>query len=447
MLRLAILSGLLAIAAVTWGQEAVGPVGAVLTLEQAVALALQNNRQVQNAALEVGKKIDQAAAARTSRLPAFNLYFLESYLLSPIEFTFPQGSIGTFPSTGPIPATDKTIRTERQLATFVATQATQPLSQLYRLGLNVQLQEVGGAVAQEELRQQRQAVVYDVKQVYYGIFQTLSSIAALNVTLQSYRELDRLVTDYVRQHKALKVDSLEVKTRLAKAEYDLLTLRHTLDTQQEQLNNLMGIDIGTALRVAPVPDPVSDALDQTAASARALAQRPELKAAQLKVQQAEYNRRIKLAEYIPDLSLAFTYVSAVNVELVPKNISSVGLLLTWDVFDWGRKKHQVAERSKTVAQARTTVSDTENTIRIEVRSRLRTVQEKAALIQVNQLARETAREKVRLALDKYTQQAALLQDVLQAQANLADADATYQAGLLALWTARADLEKALGEEY
>ena len=88
MLRLAILSGLLAIATVTWGQEAVGPVGAVLTLEQAVALALQNNRQVQNASLEVGKKIDQAAAARTSRLPAFNVYFLESYLFTPLEFTF-----------------------------------------------------------------------------------------------------------------------------------------------------------------------------------------------------------------------------------------------------------------------------------------------------------------------------------------------------------------------
>jgi outer membrane protein TolC len=76
MLRLAILSGLLAIATVTWGQETVGPVGAVLTLEQAVALALQNNRQVQSAALEVGKKTDQAAAARTSRLPSFNVYFL-----------------------------------------------------------------------------------------------------------------------------------------------------------------------------------------------------------------------------------------------------------------------------------------------------------------------------------------------------------------------------------
>ena len=99
-----------------------------------------------------------------------------------------------------------------------------------------------------------------------------------------------------------------------------------------------------------------------------------------------------------------------------------------------------------MAQARTTVSDTENTIRIEVRSRLRTVQEKAALIQVNRLARETAREQVRLALDKYTQQAALLQDVLQAQANLATRTPHTRLGLLALWTARADLEKAIGEE-
>jgi hypothetical protein len=115
------------------------------------------------------------------------VYFLESYLLTPVEFTFPQGSIGTFPSTGPIPAKDATIRSERQLATFVAAQVTQPLSQLYRLGLNVQLQEVGGAVAQEELRLQRQDVVHRVKQVYYGILQTLSSIEALDPLISPAR--------------------------------------------------------------------------------------------------------------------------------------------------------------------------------------------------------------------------------------------------------------------
>jgi outer membrane protein TolC len=88
----------------------------------------------------------------------------------------------------------------------------------------------------------------------------------------------------VQQQKALKADSLEVKTRLAKAEYDTLTLRHTLASQQEQLNNLLGLDIRTAFRVNPVADTMPGAQDQTAASARALAQRPELKEAQLKVQ-------------------------------------------------------------------------------------------------------------------------------------------------------------------
>ena len=57
-------------------------------------------------------------------------------------------------------------------------QATQPLSQLYRIGLGVRLQEVGGAVAHEQLRLQQQTIVYDVKRFYYGMLQTLSALEA-----------------------------------------------------------------------------------------------------------------------------------------------------------------------------------------------------------------------------------------------------------------------------
>jgi RND family efflux transporter MFP subunit len=187
---------------------------------------------------------------------------------------------------------------------------------------------------------------------------------------------------------------------------------------------------------------MSSAPDQSTASARALLQRPELKAAQLKVQQAEYERKIKSAEYIPNLSLAFTYLSPLTAELVPKNIATVGLLLTWDVFDWGRKKQEIAEKSKTVAQERTKVSDTENRILLEVRSRIRTVQEKAALVHVNQLAQETAREKVRVAMDKYTQQAVLLHDVLQAQASRERAAAQMVADQASYEKARLDFERS-----
>jgi outer membrane protein TolC len=46
--------------------------------------------------------------------------------------------------------------------------------------------------------------------------------------------------------------------------------------------------------------------------------------------------------------------------------------------------------------------------------------------------------------NRYKQQAALLNDVLNAQAALAEADNQYQQALLAFWSARADFEKAVG---
>jgi outer membrane protein TolC len=53
---------------------------------------------------------------------------------------------------------------------------------------------------------------------------------------------------------------------------------------------------------------------------------------------------------------------------------------------------------------------------------------------------------LRVTLNKYKDQAALLKDVLQVQASSADANNQYQQAVLSLWTARADFEKAIGEE-
>jgi outer membrane protein TolC len=66
-------------------------------------------------------------------------------------------------------------------------------------------------------------------------------------------------------------------------------------------------------------------------------------------------------------------------------------------------------------------------------------------LRVSQLHQEAAREKLRVATNKYAQEAVLYKDVLQTQAGLADASNRYQQALLAFWTARADFEKAIGE--
>ena len=53
---------------------------------------------------------------------------------------------------------------------------------------------------------------------------------------------------------------------------------------------------------------------------------------------------------------------------------------------------------------------------------------------------------VKLASYRYHVQTVLLKDVLQAQTSLASADYEYQKALLSFWTAKADFEKAMGED-
>jgi outer membrane protein len=124
----------------------------------------------------------------------------------------------------------------------------------------------------------------------------------------------------------------------------------------------------------------------------------------------------------------------------------VGLYASWEFFDWGRKRKELGEKRAAMQQAQNTLHGTESNVMIDVNSRIRKVEETQVQLRVAQLSQETAREKLRVAMDKYSQKAALLQDVLQAQASLADANDSYQQAVLSFWTARADLEKALGEE-
>jgi outer membrane protein TolC len=426
-----------------WCQQATSASGDVLTLEQAIALALRDNHRVKNAELEVGKGEDNLAATRTFRLPSMHLYTLVSEQLVKQETRINDPLSSIIPGLGPF----FTISAPRRPTAIFAGQVLEPLSQQYRIGLNIKQVGLARDVEREELRLRQQATVDEVKRTYYGILQTQSALDSLQESIRLYRELDRVTGDYVAQQVALKSDSLEVKTRLAKIEYEALDLTNKLATQKEQLNNLLGRDVRTDFRVSAVPDAADFGLDLVSARNRALDRRPELRASRLKVKQAEIDRRIKKSEYIPDVSLGFTYLTLRNFEdIVPKNFASLGIVVKWEVFDWGRKKNQLAEKDKTIEQAKNGLHEAESLVLIDVGDKFRKLQQTRQALLVAQLGQETARETLRVNTNRYKLTAALLSEVLQSQATLAEANRQYQQALLGYWTAKAEFEKAMGEE-
>lgn len=417
-----------------------------LTLDQAIATALSANRQVQDAALQVRRGSEAIAEAKTRRLPSLDVEGLAGKTLTPVSITVPAGSLGEFTGTGPIPSTDTTIEGQRGPSAYVAASFSQPLTPLYKANLNVKMAETARAIDAEKLRADRAAVIAEVRRVYYGILQTQASLDAARQQAELLREMDRVVGEYVKVEVALRQDGLDVATRVAAQELTLLTVRNTLAGLKEQMNDLLGRDIAVEFEVVPVPEAAFDGETLELARARALAHRPEIQQARLQVQQAETQRRLKKAEYIPDVSLAVSYSSFFGVDLMPKNVAQAGLQMRWQPFDWGRRGRQTASAALQLEQARNGAQTAENRVAMDVGRRFRALGEAKALLNVRRAGREAAVEKTRVALNRHREQASLLRDVLEARTTLADADAQYQQALLGYWTARADFEKAIGEE-
>ncbi len=426
------------------GQEL--PPSRMLTLDDAIRLAVANNRSLKVASLEVDKSKWQVAELKTKRLPSFSGSVLGSQLLNEVSFNFPAGALGTIPGVGPFPTTDTQITTPRQPIAYVMSQATQPLSQLYKINLGVRAQELSAKIAGEKARAERQNLVKDVKQAYYAVLQSESELEAAEANVKEYQELDRVVLQRVSQEAALKSDSLDVKAKFANEKYKLVQLRNTLDSRKEYLNNLLGRDIRTDFETEKVPVTSFEEVDVRLAQSRALAQRPEVKQAELSMRQAEYDRRMAKADYIPDVGIAFNYASNFNIDVLPRNMTSIGFELKWEPWDWGRRKDIVNQKKVTETQAQAQLHDVQARVLMDVNTRFRKLEESRMLISVTQAERDAAQQRLREVTNKYEQQAVLLSDVLRQQASTAGASDDYQQAILGFWSAKSEFEKSLGED-
>lgn len=418
-----------------------------LTLEEAVTLALENNPSLQSSSLEARKVLDKLAAARTRQFPGFSFYALGAQQLRSFDFTLEKGVLGEYGSTGPLPSEDVHLKTPLAPTGVLMARVAQPITSLIRIRRNMAAIATGVDLAKEQTRAERQKLVREVRSVYYNLQQLESSLHSIQETSNLYQEVEALTSKYVLQQVALKGDLLDSQMRLAKSRHNEVQLLNQQAAAKEALNRLMGRDLLTEFTVQPVLEATSDEIGLDEARGRALKSRPEIRQALLRQDQAEKEYRAKKAESIPDISAEFNNLTFLNWgRFMPTQSTSIGVSLSWEPFDWGRKKHEAAEKQRSTEQARLTQKDTERLVLADVNDKFRQLRLQRAELGVARLSQETAIERLRVTKHKYLVQAVLVKDVLQAQASLEQSNAEYQQALAAFWNARADFDRAIGED-
>src|SRR6266478_582796 len=418
----------------------------VLTLGGAISLARSHNRELKQAGLEIHKQKEAFREAKTQLYPRFDTYFLASELLTPLDFTIKSGTFGTFPATGPIPAKDSVIHTQARPVAIASITATQPLTQLFRINLSIKEQKLGAELSQQSYSQHEQDVVNEVRRAYYAILQSQSELESQRAVLAYLDGLQQLTARRLQQEAVLKADSLRITAQRSKALYQLTVMQDTLADQKETLNRLLGRDLLAEFTVEMVPDSLPEESSLQEARKSAIEMRPEIKAETIKKEQAALETKIEKTRYIPDVSLQANYLTAPNISFLPQNVGAVGVLLTWQPWDWGQKRHNIAQKVDAEKQAQLSIDNVKEQVLQEVDSSFRRLRESRELLTAAQAARDAEAEILRNQMDAYSHQAIVLSDLLQQQSSVASAEDQYRQGLLAFWRARADFERALGEE-
>jgi outer membrane protein len=270
---------------------------------------------------------------------------------------------------------------------------------------------------------------------------------SLQSSLPYYEESKRLALENRTRETILESDLLGADAQLLKTQNAIRDAGDRVASAVEKLNDLIGRDIHTRFRVSAINHANTEIEPPETLEARALENRPELKKVKLKAQQADYDARAKKAEYIPDVSVGVTYFTAANFSnALPSNIATAGLQLTWEPWDWGRRRQEYAAKRVNEQQAKVAITATERSVLLEVRNAWRQLETAQRQLSLSAAVELVARQKLKEVQEQVKREAVLSKDLFKAQSELASADSQQLQTLAEFWKASADLKKAIGEQ-
>ncbi|HEY6849817.1 MAG TPA: TolC family protein [Terracidiphilus sp.] len=417
-----------------------------LTLEQAINLALKQNRSIHLRSLSVEQTQSKKDEARSNYLPQLKTSGSILHLTELEGVAIPAGSFGSYPSTGPVPTQSLVIGQGSDTAYTGGVGLEQPLTQLFRIHhANVAAQQ-DVLVAKTQLDQTQDAIALQVRQLYYNILITQQKLKASQDQLAADQIKDEESQSDVARGNALEISALQSKAAILQAQQDSLTLRLQGNDLRRQLADVLGLPVETAINLDPGAAAVAIDIPSRLDAVRiALDQNQDLKVARQTLVKARAGLAAAKDAYIPDVTALSRYSYQSGVPFLVHNFGTFGFALSYDLFDGGRREAKIREARSEVQYAQVAVAKLQSEIEVQVQSSYDKVDELRQMVDVAGQILNVRTEAARLADRQFEQTAALNSVRSQSRADLANATASLLEANCGLSLAQADLKRTIGQ--
>ena len=416
-----------------------------LTLSEAVDLALKQNSDLRIDRAKVRGNQYQAAGTRGDELPQVKTDAALFGIARTQNLTIPAGSLGAYPGIGLLPGSTVLIDQGNHSFYIANTTVEQPLTQLIKLRAARHAAQADVRTSQADLRRAENEVALQVRQVYIEILIGRLEMQAMALQISAAEQSLKENIDGVSTGNLLEVAVLGQRTNLLQSKYQLSKLENQISDLTGDLNDLAGLPVDTELELAPISTEAEIPL-LSLAEYRDLGinQNPEIQAAMEAAEKARQGVRIAKADYIPDVGAFAQYTYQNGVPFLVHNNGSVGLRMSWKVFDWGKRSAAIGEGEAQVMQAEENVQRLRRRVTLQVEKSYRNVELAKEMTTTARAALEQARETHRLDGDRYIVGVSLASEDWRAKAGEASAQANLLRADLNYLLAKGELDVATG---
>lgn len=413
-----------------------------LQLEQAIEMALRNNRPLQIKQLQTEEKKAKLQEDGIKQYPSVIISSAYQYNQNLGALIIPEGSFGSLPLGGTniaLPNEEKSFELGKHHNFNAGVTVYQPLTQLRKIKAGIDVSKTDVLISEQEKVKATLQVKQAVERLFYGLLINRKQQEEARAKLELARTKLYDVESALLSGKTIDVNKAGLLANMADEEQNLLKLDIQADDYMADLKQLTGITADSISLEMPAdmqPTPVATQMDTL--------NNVDLRIATLGKQKTEHAIRATKAGYLPDVGLIAGYTYQTGNILYPTTNPYAGASLRWNIQDMFSNKQVLKQRHFLLQQAETNIANTREQVTNDITRTQRRINQAAALIAVAQKAVNYRKEELKLQHDKNEAGLNIAADILQTKSQLAKAEADLLAAQLSYRLAGSDLKILTG---
>ena len=386
--------------------------GEKITVQTATEMAIKNNRDIKKGMLELEKSrldVDKAwktAYFKVSYTASANRYFKE--IKSPLTGSYNQ-SYG------------------HNVA------LTQPIYVGGAIKTGISIGKDALSLAELNLDKIKKETVLSTVQAYIDVYDAENSLGVLEKSREALSKNYEIQKGKYELRMVTKPEFIESERSLKAVEASIIEMKSNIEIAKEALGILIGYS--DSLNIEIVPFSVEENFTKKVVLkddlAKLTSQNTEY---QMALKQKEISGKtinLKRADLKPTVAGVVTYGASNKTKIsdLAKEKSyngTVGLNMSWDIFDWGAKKYEVQKAQKEYEIKEIEAEQALDSLKVNMKKVYYQLQALEKSLEAKRIAVEKAEEVYELEQERYNYNLITMKNLLDAETNLRQSRTEYE---------------------